>query len=31
MSESHAELGFLRTYVFSTEHKMIGSKYGINP
>ncbi len=29
MSESHAELGFLRTYVFSTDHKMIGIQYGI--
>jgi cytochrome c oxidase subunit 1 len=29
MSESHAELGFLRTYVFSTDHKTIGIQYGI--
>ncbi len=29
MSEAHAELGFLRTYVFSTDHKTIGIQYGI--
>ena len=26
---AHHELGFLRTYVFSTDHKMIGLQYGI--
>src|SRR5262249_31003779 len=25
----HHELGFLRKYVFSTDHKMIGLQYGI--
>ena len=29
MSEAHAELGFLRKYVFSTDHKVIGIQYGI--
>jgi len=29
MSESHAKLGFLRSYVFSTDHKVIGIQYGI--
>ncbi|MFP8879901.1 MAG: cbb3-type cytochrome c oxidase subunit I [Myxococcota bacterium] len=29
MSEAHAELGFWRTYVFSTDHKTIGIQYGI--
>ena len=29
MSEGHGELGFLRTYVFSTDHKTIGIQYGI--
>ncbi len=29
MSESHAELSFLRKYVFSTDHKVIGIQYGI--
>ena len=29
MSEAHAELGFLRKYVFSTDHKTIGIQYGI--
>ena len=29
MSEAHSELGFLRTYVFSTDHKMIGIQYGL--
>ncbi len=28
MSDTH-ELGFLRTYVFSTDHKVIGIQYGI--
>lgn len=25
----HADLGFWRTYVFSTDHKMIGLQYGL--
>src|SRR5215813_9416103 len=25
----HEDLGFLRTYVFSTDHKMIGIQYGV--
>ena len=25
----HEELGFLRKYVFSTDHKIIGIQYGI--
>ncbi len=29
MSEAHPELGFLRKYVFSTDHKMIGIQYGL--
>lgn len=29
MSEEHGELGFLRKYVFSTDHKVIGIQYGI--
>ncbi|MCH7869062.1 MAG: cbb3-type cytochrome c oxidase subunit I [Myxococcales bacterium] len=29
MSEAHAEMGFLRKYVFSTDHKIIGIQYGI--
>jgi cytochrome c oxidase subunit 1 len=29
MSEAHGELGFLRKYVFSTDHKVIGIQYGI--
>ncbi len=29
MSEAHPEPGFWRTYVFSTDHKMIGIQYGI--
>jgi cytochrome c oxidase subunit 1 len=29
MSEAHAELGFWRTYVFSTDHKTIGIQYGL--
>ncbi len=29
MSEAHPELGFLRKYVFSTDHKTIGIQYGI--
>ncbi len=29
MSEEHGELGFLRTYVFSTDHKTIGIQYGL--
>ena len=29
MSEAHAELGFWRKYVFSTDHKTIGIQYGI--
>ena len=29
MSEEHSELGFWRTYVFSTDHKTIGIQYGI--
>ncbi|MGE4607402.1 MAG: cbb3-type cytochrome c oxidase subunit I, partial [Myxococcota bacterium] len=29
MSETHTELGFWRTYVFSTDHKTIGIQYGI--
>ncbi len=29
MSEEHSELGFLRTYVFSTDHKTIGIQYGV--
>jgi hypothetical protein len=29
MSEAHAELGFWRSYVFSTDHKVIGLQYGI--
>ena len=28
MSEAHPEPGFWRTYVFSTDHKMIGIQYG---
>src|SRR5580692_7788324 len=27
--EHHEELGFLRKYVFSTDHKVIGIQYGI--
>ncbi len=27
--EDHHDLGFLRTYVFSTDHKMIGIQYGV--
>src|SRR5580704_6704132 len=27
--EHHEELGFLRKYVFSTDHKIIGIQYGI--
>ena len=27
--DSHEELGFLRKYVFSTDHKIIGIQYGI--
>ena len=27
--ETHEELGFLRKYVFSTDHKVIGIQYGI--
>ncbi len=30
MSEDHPELGFLRKYVFSTDHKTIGIQYGIS-
>ncbi len=29
MSEAHVEPGFLRKYVFSTDHKVIGIQYGI--
>jgi len=29
MSDTHEELGFWRTYVFSTDHKTIGIQYGI--
>jgi cytochrome c oxidase subunit 1 len=29
MSDAHTELGFLRKYVFSTDHKVIGIQYGI--
>ncbi|MEE2663481.1 MAG: cbb3-type cytochrome c oxidase subunit I [Myxococcota bacterium] len=29
MSDTHDELGFWRTYVFSTDHKTIGIQYGI--
>ena len=29
MSEEHSELGFWRTYVFSTDHKTIGIQYGL--
>lgn len=27
--EHHEKLGFIRTYIFSTDHKMIGIQYGI--
>src|SRR5580704_8486854 len=27
--EHHEELGFLRKYVFSTDHKVIGIQYGV--
>ena len=30
MSEAHAQLGFWRTYIFSTDHKMIGIQYGLS-
>jgi len=30
MSEAHAELGFWRKYVFSTDHKTIGIQYGLS-
>ena len=29
MSDSHHEQGFIRKYIFSTDHKMIGIQYGI--
>ena len=29
MSDEHSDLGFLRKYVFSTDHKTIGIQYGI--
>ena len=29
MSDEHSDLGFWRTYVFSTDHKTIGIQYGI--
>jgi len=28
--EAHPEVGFLKKYVFSTDHKIIGIQYGIS-